>query len=42
LFAEKKHKEEAPPEVKSGAFMFPNGDKYGMWNFALWQMKLIG
>jgi hypothetical protein len=29
-FIEKKQKEEAPPEAKSGSFVFPNGDKYGL------------
>jgi len=30
LFVGKKQKEEVPEEVKSGVFVFSNGDRYGM------------
>jgi len=34
LFVAKKQKEEAPEEVKSGIFVFSNGDRYGTVIFA--------
>jgi len=30
LFTAKKQKEETPEEMKSGSFVFSNGDRYGM------------